>query len=348
MTPAQLLNIANDRPLIVVVIDGMHEPPLDILGGLTPWQAADCEAMRSMVADVISLVPEGVAPNTDVALLTLLGYDAGKCANCRAPFEALGLGLDVNKDDIVVRCNLVAVRNGMIVSHCANGLNDVQAAEIVDLLNERFATDSLRFYAGGGFRALLKVSELDKLPASVPPHNILNQPFQPYLISDKTLADINLRANDVLAEGELGANGIWLWGAGKLGCFEPFRYKAASISGTQLVRGISRALGIDVVDVRGADGTIGTNLKGKCEAAISAIDNYRLVLVHVEACDEASHSLDAGAKIEMIKRVDTELIGPLKQFASNRNVSLVVTSDHGTSSVTGRHLSGPVACYLQI
>lgn len=348
MTPTQLLNIANIRPLIVVVVDGMHEPPLDSLGGVTPWQAADCAAMSEMECDTISLVPEGLEANTDVALLTLLGYDASKCANCRAPFEALGLGLEVGKDDVVVRCNLVTMRKGMIVSHCGEGVTDKDATAIVRNLNDKLGSEKMCFYAGNGFRALLRVSGLSELPVSVPPHNILNQPFQPHLIGSHMLADVNLRANKLLAQSELGANGVWLWGAGKLGNFIPFPYKAASISGTQLVRGISRALGIDVINVEGADGTSHTNLKGKCEAAISAIGEYRLVIVHVEACDEVSHSLDVTGKIRMIKRVDRELVGPLKQFAESNNISLAIMSDHATSSLTGRHLGGAVPCYLQI
>lgn len=348
MTPEQLLNIANNRSLIVVVADGMHEPPLDVLGGRTPWQAADCECMDAMMHDSISLVPDGLEPNTDVALLTLLGYDAGECANCRAPFEALGLGIEVDKDDMVLRCNLVSMHNGMITSHCGEGLTGEQAMVVVDLLNDRLGCDNLHFYNGNGFRALLKVKGMTDLPSSVPPHNILNQPYQSHMIDNATLARINVEAIALLSTLGFPANGIWLWGAGRAGSFAPFAYNGASISGTQLVRGISRAVGMDVIDVDGADGTFTTNLRGKCDAAISAIGNHQFVLVHVEACDEASHSLDVKGKIDMIKRIDTELVAPLREYASGHDVALVITSDHGTSSIIGKHLAGKVPCYVQI
>lgn len=348
MTPEQLLNIANNRSLIVVVADGMHEPPLDVLGGRTPWQAADCVGMQAMSRDLISFVPDGLEPNTDVALLTLLGYDAKMCANCRAPFEALGLGIEVADDDMVLRCNLVSMHKDMITSHCGCGLTDAQAKMIVGLLNDRFGNDKLSFYNGNGFRALLKVKGVSDLPSSIPPHNILNQPYRPHLIGDEVLANINLEANSLLESLGFSTNGIWLWGAGRAESFAPFAYNGASISGTQLVRGISRAVGMDVIDVDGADGTSTTNLRGKCDAAISAIGNHQFVLVHVEACDEASHSLDVKDKIDMIKRIDTELVVPLREYASGHDVALVITSDHGTSSITGKHLAGEVPCYVQI
>ncbi|MDE7025382.1 MAG: hypothetical protein K2O88_05825 [Paramuribaculum sp.] len=345
MTPQQLLRISSGQPLIVVIADGMHEPGLDVLGGLTPWQKAECERMRMMTEDEICLVPEGLEASTDVAMLTLLGYDARKYIQCRAPFEALGVGLDVADNEIVVRCNLVKIMGDSIVSHCGDGVTNMEARDIVSLLNDNFATENMSFHAIEGFRCLLKVRGDGAVSQSTPPHDILQKPFPQYLIADECLLDLNVRANKLLASRSFNANGIWLWGAGRLCDLPHFGLCAASISGTPLVRGISRAAGIEVVDVAGADGTLNTNLFGKADAAIRAARNHDIILVHVEACDEVSHQRDTFAKIRMIKRIDDELVKPLQDYVLQNNAALVVLSDHATSSVTGRHLSIPVSCY---
>lgn len=348
MTPQTLIHHADSQPLIMVVVDGMHEPPLPQLGGLTPCEAADCKHIMSMQRDEICLIPPGMEASTDVALLTLLGYDAATACSSRAPLEAIGCGINVSDNDTVLRCNLVTMRRGMIVSHCGNNLTPNNAHKIVNLLNGHFATPHLRFYPGDGFRAILKVRNLDSLPASTPPHNILNKPLMSHIISSDMLANLMIKANILLSGQNLGANGIWLWGAGKMREFAPLAIDGCCISGTPLVRGLAKAVGMRIVKVDGADGTIDTNLKGKAEAAMQAIPHHRLVLVHVEACDEASHRRDIDGKIKMLRRVDTELVKPLLEHAHNCGATLAVLSDHATSTLTGHHLPIPVPCHLYL
>lgn len=346
MTPQSLIDITHSQPLILVVVDGMHEPPLPQLGGLTPCEAAQCEHILSMKRDEICLTPRGMEASTDVALLTLLGYDAAAAGSCRAPLEAIGCGISVGANDTVVRCNLVTIRQGMIVSHCGENLSMESALNIVNLLNGHFALPNMRFYHGNGFRALLKIRGLETLPASTPPHDILNKPFLDHIISDNNLANLILKANIRLSRQNLGANGIWLWGAGRIRGFAPLGIDGCCISGTPLVRGLSKELGMNIINVDGADGTMSTNLAGKAEAAIRASAHHRLVLVHVEACDEASHRRDIEGKIKMLRRVDTELIKPLLGHARKIGATVAVLSDHATSTISGSHLPIPVPCHL--
>jgi 2,3-bisphosphoglycerate-independent phosphoglycerate mutase len=338
---------------VVIVPDGMADHPLERLGGRTPLEAAATPHMdrvaRSGRLGMAVHTPRSLPPGSDVAMLSLLGYDPTRCYTGRAPLEAASMGIELRPDQVAVRCNLVTVDGDIMADHSAGRISTEEARVLVDLLQERLGSDSIRFYPGVGYRHLVIWDDPGIAKAvCTPPHDILGMPWTKHLPRGrrgKPLVDLIRRSADVLAEtdindvridlGENPANLIWLWGGGTRPELEPFaeRYgpRGAVVAAVDLVRGIGRSLGLDIIDVEGATGYVHTNFVGKGKAAIDALHDYDFVFVHIEAPDEAGHEGDIQAKVDTIEAIDTHIVGPVLDVLEARGDGrLLVLPDHPT------------------
>jgi len=349
----------------IVVPDGMADRPVARLGGRTPLEAAakphmDQVALRGRLGLVCHTNPP-LPPGSDVAMLSLLGYDPAACYTGRAPLEAASMGVPLGPTDVAFRCNLVTVDGDTMVDHSAGGISTREAAVLIGLLNEKLGSDELRFYPGVGYRHLLVYRGNGPMAAEcTPPHDILDQPIRKHLPRGPG-ADILIRlmerSRDLLAPhdindvridlGENPANMVWFWGGGTRPKLAPFaeRYgkRGAVIAAVDLVRGIAVSLGLDVITVEGATGYIRTNFAGKGAAAVEALNPYDLVIVHIEAPDEAGHQGDIQAKVDAIEAVDKHIVGPLLAALEARGDSrLLVLPDHPTPLEVRTHVADPV------
>ena len=349
----------------IVVPDGMADRPLERLGNRTPMEAAAKPHMdkvaRTGRLGLVCHTPPALPPGSDVALLSVLGYDPAECYTGRAPLEAASMGIALGPNEVAFRCNLVTVDGETLVDHSAGHISSREAAVLVDLLNRELGSDTIRFYPGVGYRHLMVYRGSAPLTAQcTPPHDILDQPIPRHLPRGEgaeTLIRLMERSRALLASheindvridlGENPANSIWLWGGGTRPHLPPFaeRYgkRGAVVAAVDLVRGIAVSIGLDVIHVEGATGYIETNFAGKGQAAIEAIDRYDLVFVHVEAPDEAGHQGNIQAKVDAIEAIDKHIVGPLHAALEARGAyRLLVLPDHPTPLEVRSHVADPV------
>lgn len=349
----------------IVVPDGMADRPVPRLGGRTPLEVAAKPHMDRVAAcgrlGLVSHTPPPLPPGSDVAMLSLLGYDPTQCYTGRAPLEAASMGIELGPTDVAFRCNLVTVDGDTLVDHSAGHIDTREAAVLVDLLNQELATDTLRFYPGVGYRHLMVYRGTEPLAAEcTPPHDILDQPIARHLprgAGAGLLKRLMERSRDLLAAhdindvridlGENPANMIWLWGGGTRPALQPFAERfglhGAAIAAVDLVRGLATCLGLDVIRVEGATGYIQTNFAGKGQAAIEALARYDLVFVHIEAPDEAGHQGNIQAKVDAIEAIDKHIVGPLHAALEARgHYRLLVLPDHPTPLEVRTHVAEPV------
>lgn len=354
----------------LIIPDGCADEPQLSLGGRTPLQAARTPEMDAIAqAGIVGRsdnVPESMPSGSDVATMSLFGYDPQKYHTGRAPLEAAAQGIELGPADWAVRCNLVTIRDGKMVSFTAGQIPNELARHLIGVMQRRFASDKIEFHAGVSYRNLM-IYRGGAMPApfsretrTVPPHDITDQEVAGYLPKGpgndvlKRLMDgsVSLFASDPQnqareARGELPATSVWLWGEGRRPALEPFlrRYKksGAMITAVDLLRGIAALLGWQNIEVPGATGYLDTNYAGKGQAAIEALKEYNLVVVHVEATDEASHEGHASAKVEALEKIDQHIVGPL--HAAMRGMGdyrILVSPDHPTFLRTKTHSHGYV------
>ncbi len=349
----------------IVVPDGMADRPVARLAGRTPMEAAAKPHMDRVAASgrlgLVCHTPPALPPGSDVALLSVLGYDPAACYTGRAPLEAASMGIALGPSEVAFRCNLVTLDGETLVDHSAGNISDREAAVLVQLLNKELGSETIRFYPGVGYRHLMVYRGSAPLAAEcTPPHDILDQPVARHLPRGEgaeTLIRLMQRSRDFLAAheinevridlGENPANGIWLWGGGTRPQLPPFaeRYgmRGAVVAAVDLVRGIAVSVGLDTIRVEGATGYVQTNFAGKGQAAIEALDRYDLVFVHVEAPDEAGHQGNIQAKVDAIEAVDKHIVGPLHAALEARGAyRLLVLPDHPTPLEVRTHVAEPV------
>ncbi len=348
----------------IVIPDGAADQPLDELDGRTPLQAANIPNIDSLAIEgkcgMVSNVPKGMAPGSDVAILSLFGYDPEKCYTGRAPLEAAAQNLQIADDEWVFRCNLVTIIDRVMEDYSGGHISTEEGAKIIEEINTELAGGDAKFYPGVGYRHLL-VHKGEFKVRTTPPHDILGQTIEKYLPkgkgSDKlrelmegsqqllAQSDINIVRRDL---GENPVTSIWLWGEGKMPTLKPFaeRYgkSAVAITAVDLVRGISKLIGWDLIEVQGATGYVDTNYAGKGTAAVRAIDDYDIVCVHVEATDEAGHNADVAGKVRALEQIDEHIVGPvLKRLKSEGDDwRMMVLPDHPTPCTIRTHTSDPV------
>lgn len=349
----------------VVIPDGMADRALPRLDGRTPLAAAATPNMDRVARQgrlgLVRHTPDALAAGSDVAILSVLGYDPVAQYTGRAPLEAASRGVDLGPSDTAFRCNLVTIDDEAMADHSAGNISDQEAAVLVGLLNEHLANDTLRFYPGVGYRHLMVRRGGRPLEAEcTPPHDILGQPFAEHLprgADAALLVDLMARSREILADteinevridlGENPANMIWLWGGGTEPALPPFAERfgrtGAVVAAVDLVRGIAICLELDVIDVEGATGYIQTNFAGKGQAAIEALADHDLIVVHIEAPDEAGHHGDIQAKVDVIEAIDRHVVGPLlDHLEATGDYRMLVLPDHPTPIAVRTHTREPV------
>ena len=347
---------------IVILGDGMADRPIESLEGKTPLQAAHTPNMdllaRGGKNGLAITVPKGMPPGSDVANLSVMGYDPRKYYKGRAPLEAAAMGVNLGEDDIAFRCNFVTVVNGIMKDYSAGHITSDEGRELIRALQPLMPAH--RLYAGVSYRNLL-VLRAGADAVCTPPHDITDRPIEDYLPRGKDaelLIGLMEAAKPVLtahpvnllriAEGLRPANMIWLWGQGPAPAMPTFQEKfglsGAMISAVDLLKGIGVYAGLEVIDVPGATGTIDTNYAGKVEAALKALERVDFVYLHVEAPDEAAHEGDLELKIKALEVFDQKVVGPLIEGlkAKGDDWRVLLLPDHATPVAIKTHSHDPV------
>jgi 2,3-bisphosphoglycerate-independent phosphoglycerate mutase len=345
------------RKRVLLVPDGMADEPQAALGGKTPLEAAATPVMdglaRGGICGLAQTVPDGMPPGSDVANLAVLGYDPAAVFSGRSPLEAASLGVELGPDDVAYRLNLVTVAGGLLKDNTAGHIANDDARRCVEAVQAELGSDAYEFHVGVSYRHLFVWRGGAVVPCT-PPHDILDQPVAGHLPGEAAgvagagspaaeLTDLQSRASEVLERVRPGTS-AWLWGEGTAPTISPFRdhfgLSGAVVGAVDLVRGIGRLAGLDVIDVPGATGGLDTDYGAKARAAIEALADHDLVWVHVESPDEAGHMGDLREKVRAIERVDAEVLAPI--MACDARPGVLVVPDHLTPLRTRTHAVGPV------
>lgn len=333
---------------LLVIIDGMDDEPNPALGGLTPSHYANMPALRHMRENgVVSrqhTIPRGNRPATESAILNILGYEVPENLEARAWLEALGLGIDVSDKDLCLRCNLITHADGRLVSHCGGKVTGIQSREIVDILNKNFGSSEIEFFPTGNFKNLMVVRNTVAEIHAEAPHTLIGKPLSHLNIEsdDRYLAD---SLNSIIMESRkllhsFPANGIAFWAPGRGLQLSDKKIGGTLIAGVNVMKGIGKTVGMNVPEVKGATGDEFTDYHAKFLAVREALEEDDLVLLHIEAPDDASHLRDVKKKVRILEDIDREILAPL--LAMKINIEITLQSDHATSSISGLHLDSPV------
>lgn len=347
---------------IVLVGDGMADYPIPELGGLTPLQAADTPNMDFIAkhgkCGVAKTVPDDKPPGSDVANLSIMGYDPDKYYSGRGPLEAASIGINLEKDDIAFRCNLITEKNGLIADYSSGHISSEEAGILIKAVDKELGK-SCRFHAGVSYRHLLVMKHAE-FAQCTPPHDVVGQPVEDvlprgedsqYLISLIKASQPVLENHEVNNKrkkaGKNIANLIWPWGQGKapeMPLFKDmFGVSGSIISAVDLLKGIGKYAGLNVIDVPGATGYLDTNFSGKAQYALDSLKERDFVLVHVEAPDEAGHMGNIEAKIKAISDFDEKVVGGmLNELGGFGDYKILVLPDHPTPISIKTHTREPV------
>lgn len=358
---------------IVVLGDGMADYAVREFGGKTVLDAAYKPNMDYMSAHgelgLVKTVPDGMKPGSDVANLSVMGYDTGKCYSGRSPLEAASIGVKLRDSDVTFRANLVTLsddepyENKTMLDYSAGEISTAEAAELIDAVEKELHTDLIHFYSGVSYRHLL-VWDGGSLNVNLtPPHDISDKKITEHLPkgenADKLLemmkkSEAILKNHPVnkkrIAEGKNPATSIWLWGEGSKPQLENFKekygLKASVISAVDLIKGIAVCAGMKSIDVEGATGNWDTNFDGKAQAALDALtaDGADLVYIHMEAPDECGHQGDAEKKKLSVELIDEKVVGYLRKKLGELGIDykMLIMPDHPTPISLKTHVSDPV------
>lgn len=358
---------------IVILGDGMAGEPLEQLGGKTTLEAAATPMMDQLASmgemGLASMVPANMKPGSDVANLAVMGYDPQKYYSGRSPLEALSLRIAMEPTDIVLRCNLVTLSDDepyeqkTIIDHSSGEISSEDADILMSAVRDAFNSDKFQFHSGTSYRHITVWKE-GRVLEFEPPHDHLGEIIGDYLPQETIFRDMMRKSFDILnehplnlqraAEGKNKANSIWFWGAGTKPTLSNFRDKTglsgAMISAVDLLKGIAVGVGMDVIDVEGANGSLHTNYEGKADAAIKTLleQGNDFVYVHVEAPDEMGHQGSTENKIKAIENLDSRVIAPIKAAMdkSNEDYRLLILPDHPTPIRIRTHTSEPIPYIL--
>ncbi len=352
--------------MVVLVGDGMGDYPIPALGGKTILQAAAIPNIRRLAAagavTMVQTVPASLPPGSDVANLSLMGYNPEDAYTGRAPIEAAGAGLPMQADDVAIRCNLVFIDNGRMVDYSAGHISTEDAHPIIEAVQEALGGEGLQFHGGVSYRHLLlwRNGPADGL-LTQPPHDIADQPVaahQPHGPRSEELIRIMEASKRILADhpvnrariarGERPATQLWLWGQGRALTIPTYREKfgleGGIVSAVDLVRGLGILAGLEAPRIAGATGFLDTNFKGKVQAAFEILSRKNFVYVHIEAPDECGHLGDAEKKKLAVELFDHEVVAPMWQGLEERGepYRLILAMDHRTPVSLRGHTREPV------
>jgi len=362
---------------LIILGDGMSDRPIKELGYKTPLMVADIPHIDKLAGlgrtGLFQTVPGDMPPGSEVANLAVLGYDVHKVYQGRGVLEAASIGVELEENDLAMRCNLLCIQNNKIKNHSAGHISTDEARELISYLNQHLADDRIRFFPGFSFRNLLVFKGGSNDIICTPPHDVPGREFTEVLIkpsSDegKETADILnhliLRSQELLVDhpvnrnriklGKDPGNSVWFWSSG----FRPrmktlqekFGINGAVISAVDIIKGLGIYAGMDVVEVEGATGLIDTNYEGKAEAALKALSNHDLVYLHVEATDEAGHAGDIDLKIKALEYLDKRIVSLiLDQIDDVKDqVSIAILPDHATPCEVRTHTHDPVPFLIYV
>ncbi len=358
---------------IIILGDGMAGEPIEALGGKSTLQAADTPAMDRLAkagrVGMLSTVPAGFHPGSEIANLSLLGYDVSKVFEGRGSLEAASMGIAIEPGEMAMRCNLICIEEGKIKNHSAGHITNQEATVLINYLQKELGNERISFYTGVSYRHLLKIKNADKHLECTPPHDVPGADFMEVMIkplteeAEDTADMINaliLQSQELLkehpvnlkriAEGKDPANSIWPWSPGYKPSMKTLKElfgvkKGAVISAVDLIRGIGVYAGLTPIIVEGATGLYDTNYEGKAQAAISALQgDTDFVFLHVEASDEAGHEGNVALKVRTIENLDHRIIGPVAEAAKTmaEPVTIAVLPDHPTPCRIRTHSADPV------
>ena len=358
---------------IIILGDGMADWPVKEFGDKTILQHARKPYMDMLArkgrTGMLKTVPDGFHPGSEVANMTVMGYDVTKSFEGRGVLEAANIGVDIKPGQMGMRCNIICIENGLIKNHSAGHISTPEADEIIKTLEKELGNDRVHFYTGIQYRHLLVIDGGRKELICTPPHDVPGQPFKGLMIKAATpeaeptaqmLNDLILRSQEILAkhpvnlkriaEGKDPANSIWPWSPGYRPAMQPISElypnirKSSVISAVDLIKGIGHYAGMKVIDVEGATGLFDTNYEGKAQAAIDALKTDDFVYLHVEAPDEAGHEGNFTLKNRTVEDLDSRLIGPIYEEVSkwDEPVAIAVLPDHPTPCAHRTHTSDPI------
>ena len=358
---------------IVVLGDGMADEPIAALGGKTPLDAAVTPVMDALASKgrmgTVQNVPAGMAPGSDVANLSVLGYDPAANYSGRSPLEALSVGVKMEPDDVIFRTNIVTLTEEepyaekTILDHSSGEIATKDADVLMDAIRSAFNSETVQFYTGTSYRHIM-VWKKGKLVSLEPPHDHLGTQIGPWLPKEPMLREMMeesfpiLNAHPMnLARAEAGkhkANSLWFWGAGTKPSLQNFEektgLKGAMISAVDLLKGIAVGAGMKVYQVPGATGSLDTNYEGKAQAAVKALleDGCDFVYIHVEAPDEMGHQGLIHEKVQSIEYLDQRLIALVKKAMddSGEDYRMLILPDHPTPIRVRTHTGSPVPFLL--
>ncbi|MBI4362247.1 MAG: cofactor-independent phosphoglycerate mutase [Euryarchaeota archaeon] len=346
---------------IVILGDGMGDYPQPSLGGKTPLQAANTPNMDLLAREgrcgLARTTPAGMEPGSDVANLSILGYNPAEVYTGRAPLEAAAQGIQLGPQDVAYRCNLVTIENGVMKDYSAGHITSGEGAPLMQAVGAKLGAPGIEFHPGVSYRNLL-VQRPGKVVDCTPPHNISGKPIEGRLPPDAHLKKLMLDSPPILADhpvnqkrrkaGKNPATMIWFWGGGTRPRLESFQEKygvrGSVITAVDLLRGIGVYAGFTVVRVPGATGYLDTNFEGKAEHAIQTLRDHDFLFLHVEAVDEAGHEGDLDHKLQALEMLDKRTIGRLLDLLPDLGepVRILLTTDHYTPIARKAHTPEPV------
>ena len=368
---------------IIILGDGMADHAVKRLGGKTLLQYAhkpymDLLARMGRTGRLIT-VPDGFPPGSEVANTAILGYDLNKVYEGRGPLEAASIGYEMSPDDMAMRCNIISIAGGRIVNHHGGHLTTAEGDMLIRYLDKHLGSDTVRLMTGVQYRHLLVVKNANKHIECAPPHDNPDKPWRPLLVKAEkgwenrhdgtrmtgreTAEAINtliLKSQELLGNhpfnidrrrsGKPEANSIWPWGGGykpsmdTISALYPQVKSGAIISAVDLIRGIGKYAGLDIINVDGATGLADTNYEGKAAAAIDALRSRDFVFLHIEASDEAGHDGDLNLKLRTIENFDSRIVKPIFEAVNgwDEPVCIAVLPDHPTPVEVRTHVKEPV------
>ena len=353
----------------ILIIDGASGWPLPQRGGKTCLELAHTPNLDAMakagVLGLVRTVPPGMEPSSACACMSAFGYDPKVYYRGRSAIEAKSLGIPVDDGDAVFRCNLVAIRDGKMWSYSSGYISTDEAQPLISALNKTLGSDKIHFYPGVSYRHICLLKERDDtlLATCTPPHDIHDKPIDQFLPKgpgSDLLLDLMERSEAVLRDhpvnkerrsrGDIPATMIWLfWGSGKIPDMPPFkqtyRLSAAMTSGVDLLRGLARMVGMEILDIPGVTDSLDNDYAAQAAGALHALDDHDLVVIHIEAPDEAAHDGSIDDKIEAIQRIDSEVVRQLCSWQPD-SLRLLVMPDHSTPLQTQTHVADPVPFML--
>ena len=357
---------------IIILGDGMADEPIASLHNKTCLQAANKPNIDKVAAmgrcGMLDTIPEGFAPGSEIANLSVLGYDVPKVFEGRGSLEAASMGVAIDEGEMAMRCNLICIADGKIKNHSAGHISNEEAEELILFLQKELGNEQINFFPGVSYRHLLNLKGGRKELKCTPPHDVTGTPFAEVMIQAETeeakasadlLNDLILRSQKLLehhpvnlkraAAGKDKANSIWPWSPGykpeMKTLMELYGLKSGSvISAVDLIRGIGVYAGLKVIEVEGITGLYNTNYEGKAQAAIEALRTNDFVYLHIEASDEAGHEGDVDLKIKTIEYLDYRVVQPiLEEVASwDEPVTIAILPDHPTPCAIKTHTNKPV------